>query len=119
MKSLGLLIVHKWAQNLKFSELGRNKLGFAGIERSEMKSCKNKEQGGKISHPAKIRNPCEILQGLQKFATLAKFCRGCKNSQPLQNLAFNQLKTASLWLTTPTKQNITIRIRAQKCENYD
>ena len=61
VESLGLLSVHKWAQNLRFSELGRNKWGFAGIKKTEMKRCRNQEQGGNNSHLAKIRRGYEIL----------------------------------------------------------
>ena len=43
VESLGLLSVYKWAQNLRFSELGRNKWGFAGIKRSGMNRCRNQE----------------------------------------------------------------------------
>ena len=116
MKGLGLLSVQKWAQNLRFSELGRNKWGFAGIDRSGNEELQESEAGWQNFAPcenshglrifagaSKIRNPC---QGLRKLSTLA---RGCENSQPLQILAFNLLKSAFLWLTTPAKQNITIK----------
>ena len=75
-----LLSVHKWAQKLMFSELGRYEWGYAGIERTEdLKSYRN-----------------------QAFRRAVKF------SQPLRKLAFNLLKNCTLPKTTPAKQNTNI-----------
>ena len=54
MKSLGLLSVHKWAQNLRFSELGRNKWGFARIERSGNEELQESRAGRKNFAPYEI-----------------------------------------------------------------
>ena len=64
-----LLSVRKWAQKLRFSELGRNEWGYVGIERTgDLKSCRNQafRKAMKFSQP--LRNFTE----LRKFTTLAK-----------------------------------------------
>ena len=61
-----LLSVHKWAQKLRFSELGRNEWGYVGIERTrDLKSYKNQafSRATKYFRVDKIRNPCENSQG--------------------------------------------------------
>ena len=55
MKGLGLFSVQKWAQNLRFSELGRNKWGVAGIEGFE------KTKRSRNAGTAKFHRGCENL----------------------------------------------------------
>ena len=85
-----LLSVHKWAQKLRFSEFERNEWGYIEIERTEdLKSCRNQAfpRAANFFNPAKICNPCEVLQGYE-------------NQQPLRKLAFNPLKNC-----TPPENN--------------
>ena len=49
-----LLSVHKWAQMLRFSELGRNEWGYTGIERTgDLKSYRN--QALAVGYPESIK----------------------------------------------------------------
>ena len=81
MKSLRLLSFHKWAQKLRFSELGRNEWGYAGIEGSGERR----------------------VAGIRR-----KNFTGCKNSQPLRNLAFNLLKNCFPLENNSCKKNTKI-----------
>ena len=89
---LWLFSVYKWALNLGFSKLGNNNGGVQESKGLGMKICRKRRNVGLRNRVTKIRStakfcrgcensqPCEILQGLGKFATIVKFCKGCENS---------------------------------------